>query len=419
MHLASKGRQEHVHLAALTRAPRFGWRRFQDIAAELKPVISAASHSPIAERERAQLIFSRCRFIAVMLAVLTPGWIVVDTLALPARLWAPLAAARVIMALIFLQLSIATAKSHNIRTADKIMFAFFSVATVFCVFANLLLAHGRMSEDFTDVAMVYSHLPFIAAACIGLFPMTALQSGAISLQLLIGAAVIDIAGAEHVDFMFSIFTILQLAFIAAIGSLSAICQLRFHLSSVENATRDTLTGLATRNAGTELLEAQMQFASRKGVPFSMVFIDLDYFKRVNDSFGHDMGDLVLAKAARQLRAAFRRQDILIRWGGEEFLVVCPETSAGQIAVALERLSELGLGQRPDGSAQTASIGVVEWRPERDSPDLDLLVEMADRRMYEAKNAGRNRIAMPNGELRDFLPLDGRDPAEVSEALVHA
>lgn len=406
-----------MHLAAQIKASSHHWRRWQEIAAELKPVISAASHSPIARRERAELILSRCRFIAVMLAVLTPAWIVVDALALPARLWAPLAAARTIMALVFLQASAAGAKSHSVRTADKTMLTFFATATVFCVFANLLLARGGSYEDLAGVAMIYSHLPFIAAACIGLFPMTAVEGGAISLLMLFGTVVIDLAGSDEVDFMFSIFMLLQLAFIAAIGSLSAISQLRFHLSSVENATRDPLTGMATRHGGAELLEAQIQFARRKGAPFSLAFIDLDYFKRVNDAFGHDMGDLVLAKAARHLRAAFRRQDILIRWGGEEFLVVCPETNADQMAAALERLMELGLGYRPDGFAQTASIGVIEWKPERDSSDLNTLVEMADKRMYEAKHAGRNRIAMPDGDLREFLSFAQRDPTEASLDLV--
>jgi diguanylate cyclase (GGDEF)-like protein len=408
-----------VHLSALIKGSSRHGPRWQEIAAELKPVLSLASHSPIARRERSQLILSRCRFIAVMLAVLTPAWILVDTLALPARLWTPLAAARLAMALLFLHVSAPGAKARGRDNAERVLLTYFSVATLFCVFANVLLAQDGDYEHSIHVSIIYTHLPFVAAACIGLFPMTAIESGLISLQLLLGTAVIELAAPFQIDFLFLTFTLLQLLIITAIGSLAAISQLKFHLASVENACRDSLTGLATRRAGAELLEAQMQFARRKGVPFSLVFIDLDHFKHVNDAFGHETGDLVLAQAARQLRAAFRKQDILIRWGGEELLVVCPETNASQIGAALERLTHLGLGHRPDGSAQTASIGVVEWSPERDPLDLNVLVEMADKRMYEAKHAGRNCIAMPDGELRDFLPQERRDLAETSADLVPA
>ncbi len=139
-------------------------------------------------------------------------------------------------------------------------------------------------------------------------------------------------------------------------------------------------------------------------PLTVFFVDLDHFKHVNDDFGHDCGDSVLATAARKLRAAFRKQDVLIRWGGEEFLIICPDTDEAAVIPAIERLASLGLGSLPDGSLQTASIGIAELDLSSSSPDPIALVASADARMYQAKQAGRNRIAMSNGELRGFLEL---------------
>ena len=143
---------------------------------------------------------------------------------------------------------------------------------------------------------------------------------------------------------------------------------------------------------------------RHGTPFTVAFIDLDRFKEVNDQHGHDAGDQVLAAAAANIASSLRGTDILLRWGGEEFVVLLPNTPCSKAMVGLERLRVQGFGLRPDGRAQTASIGVAE----RLADGVDAgprLIDLADQRMYQAKQAGRNRLVgcVPPDDREGDLP----------------
>ena len=162
------------------------------------------------------------------------------------------------------------------------------------------------------------------------------------------------------------------------------------LDGREAATRDGLTGLLTRRVGEELLDHQFAYAKRQDLPLAVLFIDLDRFKSINDQFGHKAGDDVLSNVGRVFTQIFRRQDVVIRWGGEELVIGLPGTDAAGAEIIARRLAALGLGQRPDGLPVTASIGIAE----RKSDGIDrlrALTELADRRMYQAKQAGRNRV----------------------------
>jgi len=162
------------------------------------------------------------------------------------------------------------------------------------------------------------------------------------------------------------------------------------IALVRDAIRDRLTGTFSRHSGEELLELQFIISLRADTPLSLAFIDLDRFKKVNDEFGHDVGDQVLIEATRRLRATLRTGDVLARWGGEEFILILPNTQADQAVAALERVRAAGLGNRPDNQTVTASFGVAE-RLQDGAATWHDLVEIADRRMYDAKRGGRNRI----------------------------
>jgi diguanylate cyclase (GGDEF)-like protein len=135
---------------------------------------------------------------------------------------------------------------------------------------------------------------------------------------------------------------------------------------------------------------QWDSAQRKNGALALAFIDLDHFKTINDNHGHEAGGQVLREAARRLVAALRASDSLLRWGGEEFLLIMPDTDMQQARQALERIVGQGLGQRPDGEALTASIGLAERCCDQVADYRDLL-ELADKRMYCAKTGGRNRL----------------------------
>jgi diguanylate cyclase (GGDEF)-like protein len=175
-----------------------------------------------------------------------------------------------------------------------------------------------------------------------------------------------------------------------VSIIAGISQLAFMIVLVRESIRDGLTGSYSRHSGEELLGLQFNIAARNKAPLSLAFIDLDHFKRINDTFGHDTGDQVLRSAVDHIRTQVRNSDILVRWGGEEFLLIMPDTDVESACFALQRLREKGFGSKPDGLVVTASIGVAERI--RDSLDnWQSLVAKADENMYEAKQSGRDRL----------------------------
>ena len=164
---------------------------------------------------------------------------------------------------------------------------------------------------------------------------------------------------------------------------------------VEMATQDFLTGLLNRRETFRRLDEELQRSRRLAVPFSVLLLDLDHFKQVNDSHGHSAGDLVLQTAASVLRRGVRPYDLCCRHGGEEFLVVLPETALTGAAGIAERLRsdiEQQVISLPDGQTLqvTASIGAAALAGDE---TIDQLIIRADEAMYQAKQGGRNRVCL--------------------------
>jgi len=162
----------------------------------------------------------------------------------------------------------------------------------------------------------------------------------------------------------------------------------------ESSVRDGLTGLLNRATFQWRLRDAMQEAQRKERPLSLLMIDLDHFKRVNDSLGHSAGDELLRRVAERMLQVVRNTDIVARYGGEEFVVVARSTSAPRgkvlaerIRVAIERIDVL-IGGVP--ARTSASIGVVTLS-DRCQVEPEEAIRLADQQMYEAKRAGRNRV----------------------------
>jgi two-component system cell cycle response regulator len=159
----------------------------------------------------------------------------------------------------------------------------------------------------------------------------------------------------------------------------------------ELAYRDELTELPNRRGTVRQLEVLLSRSRRHGHPLALLMIDADRFKRVNDDHGHAVGDAVLRELSARLRERVRREDVVGRWGGEEFVIALPETAPDGAAAVAEAL-RAGVGATPmvvDGVALdvTVSIGVAAWTGQ----ELTELVTHADRALYAAKTAGRNRV----------------------------
>ncbi len=152
---------------------------------------------------------------------------------------------------------------------------------------------------------------------------------------------------------------------------------------------DQLTGLFNRRKLDEVLSGELTRSSRYGNSFGLVMIDIDHFKDVNDTHGHQIGDQVLQLFADQLKRGVREVDVLGRWGGEEFLIICPETEREGMLYLVENLRTAVQSKSvPEVGQKTASFGVTVY--EKDDT-LEILVGKVDRALYLAKEKGRNRI----------------------------
>ena len=170
----------------------------------------------------------------------------------------------------------------------------------------------------------------------------------------------------------------------------------FEVELKRQARIDHLTGVSNRGYFMDQAELELSRAVRYGKPLSLYMLDIDYFKKVNDSYGHKIGDLVLIKLAEVCRQTLREVDIIGRVGGEEFVILLPETDLVEATEVAERLREsIAKSKVPlEGGLPlhfTVSIGVTSMVSRDDN--MDVLLNLADKALYEAKENGRNRVCV--------------------------
>jgi len=197
----------------------------------------------------------------------------------------------------------------------------------------------------------------------------------------------------------------------------AVRNVQWFQENRNNSLRDSLTGCFNRAYGMETLDAQLRLAKRASWPLSIIMFDIDEFKGVNDHFGHLAGDALLAGVGRQLGNVLRASDIKCRYGGDEFLVILPETpltGAEQVAEALRR--EIARLRHPvdHNLSISASLGVASAA--EGEFDVKALIARADDALYRAKRAGRDCVevaaaSLPGAARHDVLTSDVSTPAE--------
>ena len=160
----------------------------------------------------------------------------------------------------------------------------------------------------------------------------------------------------------------------------------------ENSVRDSLTGCFNRRHALEVMDAELRRARRSQMPLSMVMFDLDHFKRINDGYGHLAGDAVLAAVGVRMKTVLRGSDLKCRYGGEEFLILLPDTpvsGARRVAETLRKEIENPVLWNGESIAATASFGVTAITPGEQDPLV--IMARADSALYRAKEAGRNCV----------------------------
>jgi diguanylate cyclase (GGDEF)-like protein len=195
----------------------------------------------------------------------------------------------------------------------------------------------------------------------------------------------------------------------------SLASLRLRETLRDQSIRDPLTGLFNRRFMEESLDRELQRAVRKNQPLSILFVDLDHFKRFNDTFGHDAGDLVLRSVADLFRKFFRSDDVVCRYGGEEFGIILPESSVENGALRANALrtetKKLQLQYKNHSlGTVTLSIGVAAFPPHGSTSET--LLKVADQCLYQSKAAGRDLVTVAAQADRDRLTDRGSEIATV-------
>jgi diguanylate cyclase len=289
----------------------------------------------------------------------------------------------------------------NLRLADPAMTMAQMVFAIVAMAAAYVINPPLRGMLLMIVALVLVFAAFTlspkASRLLGWFAVVVL--GLVMLGMATHAPQVFDPTIERIHFVFAAVVLPVVAMLA--GDLSAM-RMRLKLQKAELqdalarihklATRDDLTGLINRRHMVELAQMEQRRALRSGGAPCLCLLDIDHFKRINDEHGHAAGDEVLRMFARHAAASMREADVLSRWGGEEFLVMLPDTEPNEAAMGLERLRRLlsrdqAWGERAQLRV-SFSAGLTAWHP--GEPLCDALAR-ADAALYEAKARGRDRL----------------------------
>ena len=334
---------------------------------------------------QATLLRQRLRVLPPVIALLTLAWIPLDLYGLShgeARAILPL---RLLLALALAWLWHAHARLPPTRALELLVW-------LQCLgFAAMQLHLQPDQEGILRVG--YGLFPFVVVAQLALFPQpwSCALRVALPVSLLVIAPLLRgalLPGPMLWHDLWLLALLLALAIWAGHAQLTLLLDL---LGARRDATHDPLTGLHNRRAAESRLESDHAHALRSGEPLSVLMLDLDHFKRINDRWGHAAGDRVLVAVADVLREQLRGADLGARFGGEEFLAILPATTSAEAVAAAERIrarvAKLALDADDGPMRITASIGVATLAFGESTTQL---LARADIAMYRAKDAGRDR-----------------------------
>ncbi len=354
----------------------------------LTDIISARHHSDDFLETRAGYIAVRVRFMAFFYAIAVPLWTPVDYLLFNAEHFYAMLVPKLLLTTVLVPLGLLTLRKRS-STGIHIIFALILLAAGMFYFASMwILSRGVAEPPLAG----YSFMPFMMVSMLGIFPLTigwgiALIAPILLIHLALVAALGQLMTINTVNMLWVFVTL------AGISLWVQSSQLMMLLKLYRESTRDPLTGMINRRVLMKRLHNEMDRVRYGGAGFCLLMFDLDRFKRINDNYGHMMGDHALKITAELLQKGLRQHDIVARFGGEEFVAVLPATSATAAIAVAERIRGACYATKvsaPNGDAiqLSTSVGVTEYET---GEAIELTLNRVDESLYKAKELGRNRV----------------------------
>jgi len=362
------------------------------LPASLRDSLNNKHHSRDFNFARSEYLRSRILFVAITFFLLAPLWIIVDYLLLPKEMLTNIVASRLtLMALLAMVIFSALRNKHKLNRIRNSLAALLLLPAIF--YLALVLFYSQQMGSLIG----YNFIPLLIIAFLSVFPLTIIESLGIGLTV-IGIQFFALAELNELTTPYGGQSLGLLIIVLAISLWANHSQVSTLLRLYRQASMDTLTHLLNRGVLLEQLKQLCDDRDEKleenelPAPISLLMFDLDKFKRVNDTYGHSVGDQVLQAFAQVLREELRSNDLIARYGGEEFVAVLPGTpkiDAMQVAERIRLQSEKTTVIAHDGDAVTftTSIGITEIRFDE---SLDTALHRLDKRLYMAKSLGRNR-----------------------------
>jgi diguanylate cyclase (GGDEF) domain len=393
--IGDTGKTRRSFAAHIFAPIKISWEQFIDLLVPFR-------HSTHIRRHAASVTISRVQLVAALFAVLVPLCSVLDWFVFPWPEWAQMTAMRLASAMVFVLLAWPWDSSKSRLQADGMLMALLLVPPVFYLVSIRVITGLEQDSFITLAGKLYALMPNIVLAGLAIFPLTALEVLLFSAPAFLCAILGYQMSGQPLSLVEHGPELWLMVLVMGVAMFSGMSQLHYMSALVNRAMVDPLTGAYTRRSGGETLDLLFRLAALQNAPLAVAFFDLDKFKSINDTFGHDEGDKALRTLSETLKAGLRKGDVLVRWGGEEFVAILNNTNAEGARIVVQRLREAGFGMRPDGKLLTASIGVAE-RVADGAKDWPELIEAADQRMYQAKKTGRDRAVLPGGETLIFGP----------------
>lgn len=376
---------------------------------QILDMLTPAGRSSELRRHAASVIMARVQLIAGLFAILVPLGAIVDLLVFDLHTAANLIGLRLLSAFVFgalawpREVSLTRPYAHALAALLVLLL----VPSLFHLLSAEMLAAASHTPTQQLVAQLYTYLPTIVLGGLAIFPLTALEALLLALPVIALSMYGALLAGQMTELAQYGGTLWFMLMMLGVAMFSGMSQCHYMATLVVKAMHDPLTGAYTRRSGEDALTLLFRLNNMSGKPLTLAFIDLDRFKSVNDNHGHEAGDQCLRNLADNIRNALRRSDLLIRWGGEEFVAVLPDTPPENVGPLLQRMRDTGLGMRPDGEPMTASIGIASNK-EASTANWESMIQRADLRMYEAKQRGRDGVVWPDGSWQKLTPLSQTD-----------